>query len=154
MDYSTFQSTYADSNGTFQDNTTRQISEGDLRQFSSDILNTFSVGASAVSLDNQIFEIGGYDVSSMALGKDVYIGSSSIYASVKAFNAEIRNDSDTNRWTDVMSNGLTSYPMAKYLYKSGASAIINVNAYNFYVQSNPTLFDDATINRGYVTVFF
>jgi hypothetical protein len=52
-----FETTYADAAGTFQDNTTRQITESDLRQFSDDIADSLiftSGGSPALTVSTSI----------------------------------------------------------------------------------------------------
>jgi hypothetical protein len=49
LDQTTFQTTYAGISGTFEDNTTRQITEGDLRQFARDISDSVAFGTGVFS---------------------------------------------------------------------------------------------------------
>lgn len=59
LDKTTFDTTYADSAGTFADNTTRLISEGDLRQFADDISDSLVFGQAQTS---QTTDLGSYDI--------------------------------------------------------------------------------------------
>lgn len=66
MDLSTFQTTYAGTSGTFQSNTTRDITEADMRQFATDISETFLTTSSVrnYSVDANDFIQGVSDLTS------------------------------------------------------------------------------------------
>lgn len=154
MDYATFFSTYGDDSGTFQNNTNRQISEQDLRQFASDILNTFSLGASASNIDTQEIEIGDFNIPASPLGKEVYVGPSSMFPTIKYSTVQIRNDGDTAKYTSPYFSILDdSVNLRHAAYINGASSVVNIlaNGYTFAASAN---FDATNFNRGYVTLFF
>lgn len=164
MDRATFETTYANSGGTFADNTTRAIDEGDLRQFATDILNTFEIGASSVR-STQSFEIGGWNMNIQNNGVQgasknlVYCGPSSNITAVKYFGVEVVTDSDASFLARYSSphfyygfSGPAFYHSG--LFQIGSSAAINLFAASGSLFITTSDWNDSTVNRGYITLFF
>lgn len=159
MDYATFQSTYANSAGTFADNTTRQISEADLRQFASDMLATFALSASS-SLSAQVYEIGDWNMNGAGTQtKLVYCGPSSNLLNVKYFGVEIITDDDASllpraKYISPYGQGWSTAVDLHHsaLFAFSGSSVVNISASGFF--TTDAAFDKTNYNRGYVTLFF
>lgn len=162
MNQAAFESAYVSEDGTFQTNTTRNISEGDLRQFASDISNSFEykTGSSSV-VSTQIFEIGGFNMNGGAI-KQVYLGSSGNFYNTKFFGVTIFNDSDSIfRVSHVLPVVSTANDAPGFLvtsntglYVLGASSLINITAASGSSFGTSNQWDSSVENRGYVTLFF
>lgn len=180
MDQATFETTYVNTAGTFATNAVREITEGDMRQFASDISNSFEYKSGATSiLSSQVFESGPWDMRGAGQGtyKTVYLGSSGNVSNCKSFTVEVIQDAEgTFPARRFMSpffqvgvevgiepwfvypnfNGTSVYPILWHgpMYATGASSAIQVLAASgsFFAESG--LFNGTVSNRAIVTLFF
>lgn len=165
LDRATFITTWADSQGTFKENTTREVGEVDLQQFAQDIVDTFAIGSTANVLSTQVFSIGGWALSNggNASNKIIYLGPSSNVESCKYFGVTINTDPDEvfpglHRLPVIVPVSNATNPRVEAYHSSilasGASAIINIISPSGSLFSNLASFDDSVSNRGKVTLFF
>jgi hypothetical protein len=144
LDKLAFEALYGSSGSTFPDNTTGEISEGDMRQFGQDIADSLFAGGLGLAIKS--VNIGDWDMDADE-SKNVAHGLSD-WQKIRSVDVVIRNDSNT----------------APYLHLSGGS---DKNLYiNGIDNSNIGItrragssfdgvnFDSTSYNRGWVTITY
>lgn len=148
-----FQTTYADTSGTFANNTSRDISESDLRQFAEDIKDSCTFEAATIGpINYAIIELGDWNMDTTA---NISIGTAALatagisdYRNIRSVYATIRNDNNDSYLNlegyDVSNNlmgritGATSIGISFFRIASG-----------FF---DSTDFDSTSYNRGFALI--
>jgi hypothetical protein len=91
LDKTSFESLYGTNGSTFPDNTTGEISEGDMRQFGQDIADSLFAGGLGLAIKS--VNIGDWDMDTDG-SKNVAHGLSD-FKKIRGIDVIIRNDSDT-----------------------------------------------------------
>jgi len=144
LDKSAFEAKYGSSGTIFPDNTTGEISEGDMRDFGQDIADSlFSTPVGDVLF--KVVNIGDWDMDTNNFAT-VNHGVSD-YNKIRSVNVIIRNDANTNYYT-ILQGAAT-----------GASAwITQISSTQVSLEREPagdydnTDFDSTSYNRGWVTI--
>lgn len=148
---SAFKTTYSDASGTFADNTTREISEGDLRQFAEDAADSFQTTTATVGpLNFEIFEIGDWDMTSTFTFP--YDLGAIDYTKIRTIDVIIRNDGDTASFP--LDTTDSSWVIGGRFNVSGGATY--TNQLNLSSNSaglfNSTNYDATSYNRGWITI--
>jgi hypothetical protein len=145
LDKTAFEALYGSSGSTFPDNTTGDISEGDMRQFGQDIADSLFAGGLGLAIKS--VNIGDWNMDADA-SKNVAHGLAD-FKKIRGIDVIIRNDSDT----------------APYHHISGSDGSNNVWV-NGIDNSNIGLtrlvlgifdsasYDSTSYNRGWVTITY
>lgn len=139
----TFKTTYSDSSGTFADNTTRLISEGDVRQFAEDIADSVTFGG---SINWTTLNIGDWDMDA-TIGVTVSIGSID-GTKIRSLSAVVRNNADTLYW-NLGGTTTLGADIGAVTWQSGSGVILYRTTGG---QLDGTDYNATSYNRGWVTI--
>lgn len=155
IDNSTFGTTYADSSGTFADNTVRAIVEATMRQFAEDIKDSVVWRGSSSAITFTVVEIGTWNMRAGgggggSLTKTVAHGLSN-YKNIRSITGIIRDDADSGYYS------FGAYDGSNTQLSVDTTAI---DATNIVLRSRSGgTFDDASFdnvaasyNRGWITI--
>lgn len=140
---------WADVLGNFADNTSRQISEGDLREFAQDTADSLfgdSGGISFLSVD-----IGDWD---MKATESITVSVASLgvsFASIRSVSVIIRNDSDTIR-NPIDQEFLNSASIGSTDGTWSLGSVNLVLARRTGGRFDSTSYDSTSYNRGYIVI--
>lgn len=151
-----FEAVYAAVLGTFADNTTRNISEGDLRQFAQDIADSLFGVTQVGTLSFAVVDIGDWDMDS-TLSVTVSLPGGLTRDLIRSVSVQIRSDDlgsgEYTLW-DIQTFGTpTGSGQGGYFnVNSGADTIslTRIGGGHF----DQVLFDQTSWNRGWITIAY
>jgi len=144
LDKAAFEAKYGSSGTIFPDNTTGDISEGDMRDFGQDIADSLYNRSVSGSLTFVIVEIGDWNIyvtggGSGSATKTVAHGLAD-FKKIRSVNVVVRNDADTNY----------------YFTPTSAIALNYLDSTNINLSSSLDFsgFSTTSYNRGWVTIAY
>jgi hypothetical protein len=144
LDKTSFESLYGTNGSTFPDNTTGEISEGDMRQFGQDIADSLFAGGLGLAIKS--VNIGDWDMDTTE-SKNVAHGLSD-FKKIRGIDVIIRNDSDTAPYLHITATA------NKDIYISGIdNSNIGITRRTSGTFDSAS-FDSTSYNRGWVTITY
>ena len=148
-----FEAKYGSSGTIFPDNTTGDISEGDMRDFGQDIADSLYNVSVSGALTFLVIEIGDWNMDSTF---DVYVTHGiADHKKIRSVNVIIRNDADTSYYNLYQALASGTAPSGV----SGQTGIISSTTIQLTRTSSAndgwfdgTDFDSTSYNRGWVTI--
>jgi len=144
LNRTTFDTTYVNSSGTFADNTTRAISEGDLRQFSDDIVDSFLTISDDISFGSVEDQTESANKATAPYAVGSYITSGSISSA-----AILTGNSVPVTIVAAPGSGLVIIPIKFFVFLDYNSAAYATNTtFNFLLHLTNITNDNTTMLSG------
>jgi hypothetical protein len=144
LDKAAFEALYGTSGTTFPDNTTGEISEGDMRQFGKDIADSL-FNPPIGEVQYTVLNIGDWDMD--ANNFTVVNHGIADFTKIRSVNVIIRDDAGTNHYTVLQ--GAATGASAWITQISSTQITLEREAAGDY---DNTGFDSTTYNRGWITI--
>jgi hypothetical protein len=144
-----FEALYGTSGTVFPDNTTGEISEGDMRQFGKDIADSlFDTSSLSGGLNITVVQIGDWNMDSTA---DILVAHGiADYKKIRGVDIVIRDDSDAQYSPLMLPSGLLGgYYILNFAGLNPTTIQLNRVTSGFY---DTTAYDSTSYNRGFITI--